>query len=256
MILVLAQRKLDEVKRCFRSRKTLLVLTGSTIALAINWLTFIFAVSRGYVLQASLGYFITPLMNVMMGMALFKERLRPWQAISFLIAAAGVLNITIRAGEFPWIAVLVALSFSTYGLLRKTMPIGALVGTTVETTLLLPLALIVMALQIRFDVTRHSFDGRTYAILLCAGIVTAVPLLAFVAAARRLRLATLGILQYLAPTGQFLLAVFAFGEPFKRYQLVSFLLIWIALAMYTVDSLIGYRAKVQSIEARDCLLSS
>jgi chloramphenicol-sensitive protein RarD len=193
------------------------------------------------VLEASLGYFITPLLNVLSGMIFLKERLRAGQAIALALATAAVVNMTLFAGALPWIAVVLAVSFSTYGLLRKTMPVGPLVGTTVETTLLLPLGTAFVATQLARDLAAGAVHARLYVPLLCSGVVTAVPLLWFAAASRTLRLATLGFLQYICPTGQFLLAVFAFGEPLRRFQLISFAIIWVALAIYSWDSWRAYR---------------
>jgi chloramphenicol-sensitive protein RarD len=240
IVLVFAQRQWDDVRRCFRSPQLLFVLAGSTTALAINWLTFIYAVAHGYVLEASLGYFITPLLNVLSGMIFLKERLRAGQAIGLALATAAVVNMTLFAGALPWIAVVLAISFSTYGLLRKTMPVGPLVGTMVETTLLLPLGTAFVAAQFARDVAAGAVHLRIYGPLLCAGLVTAIPLLWFAAASRRLRLATLGFLQYIGPTGQFLLAVFAFAEPLRPYRLISFAMIWLALAIYSWDSWLAY----------------
>jgi chloramphenicol-sensitive protein RarD len=237
------QRKWHDVFDCFRSRKKLLFLCGSTLAVATNWFTFIYAISTDHVLQSSLGYFINPLVNVLLGVAFLGERLRRFQIAALVLAASGVANMVYHTGAFPVISIALALSFGTYALLRKTMPVGPLVGSFVETTLLFPLGLFLVSRQVSWQVSHASFDPRTWGILMCSGVVTAVPLLWFAAGARRLRLATMGFLQYLSPTGQFLLAVFLYHEAFDRTKLVSFALIWIALAIYSWDA---WRAYAQS----------
>jgi chloramphenicol-sensitive protein RarD len=207
----------------------------------LNWLTFIYAVSVNRVLEASLGYFITPLFTVALAVVFLKERLRRAQAAALLIAAAGVVLLAVRGGQMPWLALALALTFSTYGLLRKIAPVGPVSGLAVETSLLLPLSVALIA----WDVARGTgpaLSTITYGWLMLAGVVTTVPLLAFAAAARRLRLSTLGFLQYVGPTLQFLLAVLAFGEPFTRVHAASFALIWLALLIYSISSLQGYRA--------------
>jgi chloramphenicol-sensitive protein RarD len=246
-VLIAVQRRGAEVWACARRRPVLLALLASTLFIAINWYVFIWAVSKGRVLQASLGYYINPLVNVMLGMVFLRERLRPWQAAGLALAAAGVVGMASFQGQLPWVSLALAFSFGLYALVRKTAAVGPLVGLTIETTLLLPVALVVLAgpkLGWFAPVGATAgvvWDTRTYVLLALAGVVTAVPLLWFAAAARRLRLSTLGVLQYLSPTCQFLLAVFAYGETFRWWHGVSFGLIWGALAIYTVDSIRAYR---------------
>jgi len=203
--------------------------------LSINWYTFIYSVQINQVKESSLGYFINPLLSVALGMAVLRERLRPWQAVALAIACGGVLFITISRGQVPWIALIVATSFATYGLLRKIATVGPMLGLLVETALL--------ALPAIFIVSRHhvSYDVSTKVLLAAAGVVTAVPLLCFAAATHRLRLSTMGFLQYIGPTCQFLVAVFAFHESIKATDLISFSLIWVALIIYSADSLLAYR---------------
>ena len=242
LIPIALQNRWADVRDCFISRHKLLYLCASTLAVGTNWFTFIFAVSRNHVLQSSLGYFMNPLVNVLLGMAFLGERLRKFQAAALVLAAAGVANLVYHTGTFPIISIVLAVSFGAYALLRKTMPVGPLVGSFVETTLLFPVGLAIVASQMRAEISFGSFDARTWGWLMCSGVITAVPLLWFAAAARRLRLATMGFLQYLSPSGQFLLAVFLFREPFTRNSLMSFILIWIALAIYSLDSLAAFRA--------------
>lgn len=231
-----------ELAQVFRERKTLVALTLTTLLIAVNWGTYIYAVSTRQVLQSSLGYFTTPLANVLLGVIVLKERLRMAQLGAIVLAAAGLLNLASTANQFPTIALILAVSFSLYGLLRKMIRVDAVVCLLVETLLLLPPAGIYLLhrASVATPGLRWPID-RTGVLLLASGLVTALPLLAFTAAARRLRLSTLGILQYLAPTLQFSLAVFVFGEPFSRAQLMSFVLIWIAVGIYTADSLRAYK---------------
>jgi chloramphenicol-sensitive protein RarD len=220
-----------------RPGRTLAILAVSTAAIAVNWLIYIFAVVNGRMLEASLGYYINPLVNVLLGVWVLGERLERPVKVAVAIAAAGVLWLALRVGAPPWISLALAASFGTYGLMRKLAPVGALAGLAVETALLLPLAggHLVWALasgRAAFLSGRPTLD----LLLLLAGPVTAVPLLCFAGAARRLPLTTLGFLQYLSPTLQFLLAIFVYGEPFDRGRAVAFGFIWTALAVFAVHS--------------------
>ena len=220
--------------------RAIVTLLVTTVLIAGNWYVFIWAVDHNEVLQSSLGYFINPLVNVLLGLVFLRERLRRWQAIAVVLAAAGVLHLTIAYGRFPWIALYLATSFGFYGLLRKTAPVDAPVGLTVETALLLPFALAYMAHakvtgNLAFGASTRGMD----LLLVLAGVVTALPLLWFTNAARRLRLVTLGFLQYLAPTGHFLLAVCLYREPFTAAHGVAFACIWAALAIYSIDTARG-----------------
>ncbi len=220
-----------------RDRSTLITLLVTTLLIALNWFVFIWAVDNGQLLEASLGYFINPLVNVLLGVVFLRERLRKWQTISVLLAALAVGYLTVTHGRLPLVALVLAGSFGFYGLLRKTAKVDALVGLTVETTLLFPLALAYLGLQAwRHECVFATVSRGTDLLLMAGGIVTAVPLLWFANAARRLRLSTIGFMQYIAPTGQFLLAVMAFGESFTRAHLISFVVIWSALVIYSVDT--------------------
>jgi len=235
--LMLARRRFRLVLDAAGSRRTMMTLLGTTVLIACNWFMFIWAVANNHVLQASLGYYINPLVNVLLGVLFLKERLRPGQTVSVVLAATGVTFLALSYGRLPWIALMLAGSFGLYGLLRKTAPVGSLVGLTVETALLAPLA-VGYALYLWFT-ENGSFacgDLGIDGLLAFAGVVTAVPLLWFTSAARRLRLTTMGFLQYLAPTGHFLLAVLAYREPFTAAQAVTFVCIWAALAIYSFDT--------------------
>jgi chloramphenicol-sensitive protein RarD len=222
--------------------RTLLLLLGSALLIAINWIVYIWAVQNDHVLEASLGYFINPLINVALGFAFLGERLRRLQGVGIAIAAAGVLVLAVSGGGALWISLALAISFGLYGLLRKVAAIDALGGLTVETLLLAPfsLALLVHASQ----AGTGAFGQTTHLdlLLILAGAVTAAPLLMFAAAARRMPLATLGLLQYIAPSLQFAEAVLLFGEPVRTVHIATFALIWTGCALYAFDSIRASRA--------------
>ncbi|MCP4594531.1 MAG: EamA family transporter RarD [bacterium] len=222
-------------------RRTVLTLVGTTLLIGANWYLFIWAVAHGRLLQASLGYYINPLVTVLLGFVFLKERLRRPQIVSVGIAALGVAYLTFGHGEFPWLAMVLAVSFGLYGLMRKTARVDAVVGLTVETTLLAPFALGYLAyLIVHGEAALTSGTTPTTLLLLTAGVVTTVPLLCFNAAARRLRLATLGFLQYITPTGHFLLAL-AYGESMTTGHAITFGCIWTALALYSADAVRAHR---------------
>ena len=214
--------------------RTLLLLTASATLISVNWLVYIWAVQNHHVLEASLGYFINPLLNVALGTLVLGERLRRLQKVAVGIAAAGVVLMASGGGHL-WISISLALSFALYGLIRKVAAIDALGGLTVETLLLAPLCL---ALIVHAQGSGAGVFGSSTtldALLIVAGAVTAAPLLMFAAAARKLPYSTLGLLQYLAPTLQFIQAVTIFGEPITRVQIVVFALIWTGCALYAWD---------------------
>jgi chloramphenicol-sensitive protein RarD len=206
---------------------------GCAVLIALNWGVYIFAVETQRVLQASLGYFLTPLINVALGMLVLRERMARLQGVAVVLATAGILVQLILLGTVPWISLVLALSFGTYGLLRKQILLDGLSGLFVETLLLLPVALLTLALLARADLSHFGQDTDTVLLLMASGVVTAIPLLAFAGAARRLRLATVGFLMYINPSMQFVIALFVFNETISPVQLASFALIWFALALYS-----------------------
>jgi len=209
---------------------------ASALLLSVNWMTYIWAVSNGHVVDASLGYFITPLVNVALGYGLLGERPRRAQWTALMIATAGVAWLTVSAGRLPWIGLVLGLSFGAYGLLRKIAVLGALEGLTFETMILAPAAVVVMAWWWGGSATSFPApDAVTNLWLVGLGPATTIPLLLFAAGARRLSLTSLGLLQYLSPTVQFLLGVWLFHEPFTPMRLVGFAIIWAALVVYTAD---------------------
>lgn len=241
--LVVATRQVAWLAVLRRQPRLLWTFALSAAALSVNWLVYIWAVGQGRVVDASLGYFINPLVSVVLGVFVLKERLRLAQWAAVGVAALGVLWLSVLAGELPWIGLIVAASFGVYGLLRKTAPIDALGGLTLETLLLLPVALgyLVYSSFGAGGVFAGGGSSRTL-LLLAAGPVTALPLLAFGAGARRIPLALVGILQYVAPTLQLLLGLVAFGEMLPGQKLIGFALIWLAVLLYSVEAL-AHRAR-------------
>lgn len=230
-VIISVRREWPLVLTVVRQRRNLLLLAVGGVLIAVNWLVFIHAVVMGQVLEASLGYFINPLFSVALGMIFLHERLRRWQWVAVAIAALAVANLTFRSERVPWIALLLAGSFGLYGLVRKKVDTHPLHGLLVETTVLLPAALIGL-MWLPMDPTSPG----TFGLLSLLGVVTAAPLLLFGAAVRRLPLSTLGFLQYVGPTLQFLVAVLLFREPLNHAKLVSFGLCWAAIAVYVADS--------------------
>lgn len=229
-------RQLATVRPVLRDRRTVAISLVTTALIAVNWLVFIWAVSTGHLLQASLGYFINPLVNVVLGVAFLGERLRRAQSAAVGLATIAVVWLIVVGGTLPWVSLALALTFGLYGLLRKKARVDSALGLAVETGVLLPLALLYIGWRMaQGDVAFGPADPRTSVLLVLAGPVTALPLLWFVAAARRLPYTTIGFLQYVAPSLQFALAVFAFGEPLRSATLVAFAGIWTALAVFSVD---------------------
>ena len=208
----------------------------SALLLSVNWLTYVWAVQNNHVVDASLGYFILPLVNVALGFVFLHERPRPGQWLALAVAAAGVLWLAVQAGRVPWIALVLALSFGFYGLLRKVATLGALEGLALETMMLAPVAVAALAMwSSQGQGALVQGDTATVAWLLVAGPMTAVPLLLFAAGARLIPMATLGILQYISPSLQFALGIWLFHEPFEPARLVGFVLIWAALLVYSLE---------------------
>jgi len=227
-------------------------LVAATL-IGINWLVYIWAVNAGYIVQVSLGYYINPLLNVLMGVLFLREHLRPSQWVPLGLAAAGVLYLNFAYGSLPWIALTLAFSFGLYGLVKKTAPLGSLYGLTLETGLLFLPALLYLLYS---ETTRqgaflHS-GAISDALLVGAGLMTTIPLLMFASAARRIPLSLVGILQYIAPTLQFLLGVLVYGEPFTHTQFIGFGIVWLALILFGVEGYLATRSRrVQPVAAAE-----
>lgn len=229
-------RRGAELVRVLRSPRALGMLAVTTVLIVTNWLTFIWAMGAERVLETSLGYYVNPLVNVLLGMLFLGERLRRAQGVAVAFAVVGVAILTWEVGRLPWVALVLAVTFGFYALLRKTVDAGPEVGLAIETALLTPF-------MVGWLVWLGHSGGAVFpevgwgvkVLVLTAGLITVAPLVWFTHGARRLPLATVGLLQYIAPTGQFLLAVFLFGEPFDAYHLVAFGLIWCGLGVFTWD---------------------
>lgn len=241
-VLVLALGRAGDIWRAARGR-TLLLLCLSAVLIAINWFVYIWSVETGHVLEASLGYFINPLVNVALGMLVLGERLRRWQGVAIAIAGAGVLVMALDGGGAILISLALALSFGFYGLVRKVVAIDSLGGLTVETVLLIPFAAAWLFYTIGQGTSGFGASTGQDVMLVAAGVITATPLLMFAAAARLMPLSLLGLLQYIAPTLQFFVAL-ALGEPLRPVHLITFPLIWAGCALYAWDSIRATRAPV------------
>ncbi len=211
----------------------------SALLLAGNWLSYVWAVNNGHVLDASLGYFILPLINVALGFIFLHERPRKAQWAAFALAASGVLWMAVQSGHVPWLALLIAMTFGFYGLMRKTATLGALEGMSLETMLLAPLAVVALLWAGPSGPGSQwpAHDAHTWLFFLLSGPVTAIPLLLFAAGARRVPLSTVGFLQYITPSILALMGVFLYGETFAGPRAVGFVFIWVALALYTAEGL-------------------
>jgi chloramphenicol-sensitive protein RarD len=237
-LLVTAARGWPGLREALSDRRTAVGIVISALILSVNWFIFIYAINSGQVLQSSLGYYMNPLLNVLLGMIFLKERLTKWQGLAVLLAATGVLNLAVQVGVIPWIALSLAGTFGVYGLIRKVIRLASLEGLFVETLLmLLPALGWIFYLSLTGNSHFLVTGWRTDILLLLAGPVTAVPLIWFASAARRLNYATIGLFQYIAPSCHFLLGVFLYDEPFGMANLVTFAFIWTALAIFSFDSL-------------------
>jgi chloramphenicol-sensitive protein RarD len=239
--LLIFTAKLSDLLETLRSKQRVALLFITATLLSLNWFAFIWAVTNNAVLDSSLGYFMNPLVNVAFGRIFLKEHLRPAQFIAFLLALAGVVALTLQIGKVPWLSIFLAVTFSAYGLLRKMAPVQPLVGLSVETLLMLPIALVYL-IWAQFTGTLEFFKNLQQDVLVAlAGPVTTLPLLWFAAAGKRLKYSTLGFFQYISPTCQFLLAIFLYHETFTRGHMYAFVCIWVALTIYIADSYLQAR---------------
>jgi chloramphenicol-sensitive protein RarD len=231
-------------------RRVVALYAIAAALIACNWFLYIFAVNAGFIVETSLGYYITPLVNVLFGVVVFHERLRPAQWLAIVIAAAGVIQLTFAYGALPWIAFGLAASFGSYGLAKKQAPLDPLEGLTLETAILCPVALLYLAILHQTGEGAFLRTGAASdAFMIGGGLVTTIPLLLFAAAVRSVPLSVIGVLQYIGPTIQFFLGVFAYGEPFSRKQLIGFSIVWTALIIYAVDSLRARRVAQTTLPA-------
>ncbi|MEP7704857.1 EamA family transporter RarD [Paraglaciecola sp. 25GB23A] len=241
-VLVLVSGKLRQVRAAATNLKVMAILLVSGLLLAANWLIFIWAINNEHLLEGSLGYYINPLFNVFLGRLFLQERLRPLQKAAVALAFTGVALLIISFGQVPWIALSLAVSFGIYGLLRKKVAVDSLPGLLLETMMMLPFALVYWV-GFSSEMSNLSTNSLSLNItLVCAGIVTTAPLLCFTAAARRLRYSTLGFFQYLGPSIMFIMAVWWFNEPLDQAKIITFIFVWLALALFSFDSYRAYRS--------------
>jgi chloramphenicol-sensitive protein RarD len=233
----------SQVRVALRDRRTMSLLLGTSLLIAINWLLYVYAVTSGHILAGSLGYYLNPLMNIVLGRFILKERLTALQWAAVAIAAAGVSVLAAGAGTTLWISLTLCVTFATYGLLRKIAAVDALAGLTIETAILFPIALGWLGLGLGAGRAVMGANGQEMWLLVAAGVVSTTPLLLFTAAARRLRYSTLGMLQFIAPTLQLLLAVALYSEEFTRAHAIAFGAIWTALALYVTSLIRDLRAQ-------------
>lgn len=243
-------RQWSAFRQAIFAPRVLRIYFVAAIVLSINWLVYVWAVNAGFVIESSLGYFINPLVNVALGVILLRERLRPWQWLPIILAAIGVIYLTFAYGSLPWIALTLAISFGLYGFIKKTAPLNSLYGLTVETTILfIPASLFLIYSETTGQGAFLHFGTLTDIVLIGAGIMTTVPLLLFASAARRIPLSLIGILQYIAPTLQFLCGVFLYQEPFTPSQLIGFGFVWVSLIIFAVEGFISHRAQSAPVVA-------
>lgn len=246
LVAVLRRRGLPSV-----SARVVGLYAVAAALIAGNWFLYIYAVNAGFIVETSLGYYITPLVNVLFGVLFFHERMRPAQWVAIALATAGVVQLTYAYGALPWIAFGLAASFGTYGLAKKKAPLDPLEGLTLETAILAPVAIVFLAMLHRSGEGAFLRTGAVSDVLMIGGgLVTTVPLLLFAAAVRSVPLSVIGILQYIGPTLQFLLGVFVYDEPFSRSQLIGFSIVWAALGVYAGDS-VRARRSVPVVPALD-----
>jgi chloramphenicol-sensitive protein RarD len=248
-LILYLRRQWPEVRQAFAAPMTLFWLALAALAISANWFIYIWAVQQEEVLQASLGYYINPLMYVLVGVVFLKERLRRPQVVSVLLAAIGVSFLTVKGGEFPFVAVSLALLFTLYGVIRKQVSVGAMPGLFIETLLLFPFAMawltwLLMAQQAEFG----RGGAEMSSLLILAGPLTVVPLLLFAVAARRLTLTVIGFMQFIAPTLQFIVGIF-YGEVLTTAHLVCFSCIWAAVAIFSIDAFYQQKRKPPRIES-------
>ncbi|MET0448683.1 MAG: EamA family transporter RarD [Aeromicrobium sp.] len=234
-----------------RDRRMMLILAAASITIALNWGGFIYGVTNGHVIETSLGYFINPLVTVLLAVFVLKEKLRPAQWVAVAVGTIAVVVLTVDYGRLPWVALLVAFSFATYGFLKKKADLGAFEGLGMETAILFPVALaFLIVLQLRGELAFGHEGPGNVALLVGTGVVTAIPLLLFGAAATRLSLSTIGILQDLGPVIQFITGLLIFDEDMTGPRWAGFVIVWLALVIFTVDAIVNRRRVLrQSAEA-------
>lgn len=248
MAVILLTKQWKEFRSAALVPKVIGIYALAGILLSVNWLIYVWGVNSGFIVETSLGYFINPLVSVLLGVFFLRERLRTAQWIPVGLAAVGVIYLTVTYGRLPWIALSLAFSFGIYGLVKKIAPLGSLYGLTLETALVFPIALIYLIAVGSTGSGVFFHQGLlTDIFLIGTGAVTSIPLLMFASAARQIPLTMIGVLQYIAPTLQFLIGVFLYHEPFDQSRLIGFSLVWLALIIFWVENYFGNRVPVQPI---------
>ncbi len=253
MLVILGSRKRWQwLRRAVTDPITRVTFLGTASLLAINWFTYVWAVNSGHLVEASLGYFINPLLTVLLGVVFLRERPRTWQWVAVLVAASGIMFLTLRYGAFPWIGLLLAATFGTFGLLRKTTSLDTMEGLSLETMIFfVPAVTYLLYLEHTGNASFGHMGLAVTVLLSLAGIVTILPLILFVTAARRITLTNLGLLHYITPTLQFLLGVFVYGEPFTGTRLIGFSIIWTALLIYSIEGIAeGKRRRAAAVRRK------
>ena len=245
--IILLSRQWNDFRAALTT-KMIGIYSIAAILLTINWLVYVWGVNAGFIVETSLGYFINPLLSVLLGVIFLRERLRPMQWVPVGIAAAGVIYLTAIYGRLPWIALSLAFSFGFYGFVKKLAPLGSLYGLTLETGIVFPIAVSYL-LFVESNGTGAFLheSALTTLLLIGAGAVTTIPLLMFASAAKQIPLTVVGLLQYIAPTLQFLIGVFIYKEPFDRSHLIGFGIVWVALIIFWVENLLAHRVPVEPI---------
>lgn len=248
IIFILLTKQWKEFRSAALTAKTIGIYAIAGSLLTVNWLVYVWGVNAGFIVETSLGYFINPLLSVLLGVIFLHERLRPAQWVPVVLATLGVTYLTAAYGRLPWIALSLAFTFGFYGFVKKLAPLGSLYGLTLETGIVFPIALIYLVFVGFTGTGAFLHEGAPIDLLLIgAGAVTTIPLLMFASAARQIPLTVVGLLQYIAPTMQFLIGVFLYKERFDRAHLMGFGIVWIALVIFWVENLIANRVPVEPI---------
>ncbi len=252
-ILIYFQGNFQKCKEVFSDRSNILRILCATVFITLNWGTFIWAVNSNHVVEVSMGYYINPLIVILLGTLVLKEKLNLWQKVSLVLAAIGVSIMTIGYGQIPWISIILASTFALYGLMKKTIPVGSTISLGLETAMLMPLTLAyIIYRQVQGIGALGEISTGTTLILMGTGIATALPLLFFTKGARRLPLSAIGFLQYIAPTITLILGVFIFKEPFERIHLISFGFIWSGLVIYSISQI----KQMKRLRSKQSIISS
>ncbi len=246
-VLLIVKKQVSQVMIALKNKKQLIIGFCAALMVATNWFVFVYAVNTDNVIQVSMGYYMTPLVAIFLGRVIYKEKLDFWQKIALVSALIGVIILTLKFDGIPWISLILAVAFALYGLLKKMTQVAPIVGLGIETTLLIPLAIIYIVFKdVQSQETLKVFSDHNAWLVPFSGLVTAVPLLLFSAGARRIKLSTLGFLQYIYPTTSLFVGVLIFKEPFSREHIISFSFIWLGLIIYSM-----YQVKSNKIVVKD-----